>query len=187
MTTPLHGQYPRPWMTDLNDPRDADVFLVGQNQARGYPVSLVGSHKRHVDALLNRNEETCRGLYDELNPEPSPTRRNIDRMAAYLRREGLRTLETNVVCFSSPMSADLTAVERARGADIFKWLLRRTSPRVIIIHGSGAAKDFARIYRGCAKVIEIPSLAPPAYNRWQAQSDTLMERAARQAAVACRK
>lgn len=55
LTRPLNGQYPRPWMTDLTDPVRANVFVVGKNQATGYPVEVVGEQSRHLDSLYNRN------------------------------------------------------------------------------------------------------------------------------------
>src|SRR5687768_15226511 len=104
-------------MTDLPDPRQAVVFIVGKNQRNGYPVEQVGSHERLIDALFNRNGESCRGLYNEMTAgRPSPTRVNIDRLAAQLRRRGVQgVLETNVVCYSTPMSADLAEARHAGG------------------------------------------------------------------------
>ena len=37
LVKPLNKQYPRPWMTKLKDPRQADVFVVGKNQEKGLP------------------------------------------------------------------------------------------------------------------------------------------------------
>jgi hypothetical protein len=34
LTAPINGQFPRSWMTDLQNPLLASVFIVGQNQAR---------------------------------------------------------------------------------------------------------------------------------------------------------
>jgi hypothetical protein len=39
LTSPINGQLPRPWMTDLTDPREALVFIVGKNQRSGYPAT----------------------------------------------------------------------------------------------------------------------------------------------------
>ncbi|MGH8785982.1 MAG: hypothetical protein ACREYA_12975 [Cupriavidus necator] len=80
LTQPVGGQYPRPWMTSLRDPMRARVFIVGQNQAKNYPIGLVGSHGRHMDALFNRNGEGCRELYDEItNPSfPNTTTSTSD-------------------------------------------------------------------------------------------------------------
>ena len=33
LTKPINGQLPRPWMTELEDPAQADVFIVGMNPA----------------------------------------------------------------------------------------------------------------------------------------------------------
>ena len=32
LVKPLNNQYPRPWVTKLDDPLQADVFVVGKNQ-----------------------------------------------------------------------------------------------------------------------------------------------------------
>ncbi len=173
-TAPIDGQFPRPWMTDLTDPTQADCLIVGRNQRNGYDVDLVGDQTRHVDALFNCNGQTCRGLYEQLC-ETSPTRRNIDRLSERLKRVGAKVLETNVVCFSTPMSADLTNGQRRVGTEIFEWVYNRIAPKVIVVHGAGAAKDLARIDTPNTSVIEIPSLAPPAYNKWHARSEEVLD------------
>jgi hypothetical protein len=188
-TRALNGQLPRPWMTDLTDPLGAQVFVVGRNQARGYDASTL-DHTRHLDALFNRNGQSCRALYDELVGAPSPTRRNINLLRTLLMDAGVnRVLETNVICYSSPMSADLAKPAhtggRELGTAIFRLLLEHVRPRVLIVHGAGTIRDVSAIvgvalppardepgtpvYVDVAgmKLILLPSLAPPAWNRWQ--------------------
>ncbi|WP_370286216.1 hypothetical protein [Pseudooceanicola nanhaiensis] len=172
VTAPIHGQYPRPWMTDLADPTEADVFVVGRNQRNGYSVDQV-THEQHVEALLNRNGMTCRGLYDQLC-QTSPTGRNIDRFSAKLKSVGAKVLETNVICFSTPMSADLTGEQRQLGTAIFEWVLDRIKPKVIVVHGAGAAKDLAQLSPAQLMVL-MPSLAPPAFNKWSRDFDTVTD------------
>ena len=180
-TRAFDGQYPRPWMTDLSDPRDADCFIVGRNQRNGYDVRDVGSHQLHMDALFNRNGTSCRELYDRLCSKPSPTRRNIDRLSSRLKAGGAHVLETNVICFSTPMSSDLTSDQRSHGREIFEWLLERIAPKVIIVHGSAAAKELSKLETAGAAVIEMPALAPPAYNKWHANSEVDLDRIAAEA------
>lgn len=187
-TRPINGQLPRPWMTDLSDPLDARVFIVGRNPARTYDASTL-THERHLDALFNRNGESCRALYDEL-VEPSATRRNIDLLNGLLKQVGVnRVLETNVICYSSPMSADLSepkhAGGRAAGQAVFRLLLDAIGPRVLIAHGAATIDDLTDIIdfplppaankpsvpastkAGDMTIILLPSLAPPAWSRWQ--------------------
>jgi hypothetical protein len=188
LTKPLNGQYPRPWMTDLKNPMSADVFIVGKNQAKTYDASRL-THKRHLNALFNRNGESCRGLYDEMkNHKPSFTRNNIDEFRKLLERQGVcNVLETNVICYSTPMSEDLKRSGNkggsARGTEIFENLLRYIRPRVIIVHGAGAATALGRVLGSLPDVPKdprqvvstrdaegtifvIPSLAPPEWNKW---------------------
>ena len=179
-TREVDGQFPRPWMTDLSDPLEANCFIVGRNQRNGYEVAAVGNQQRHVDALFNRNGASCRGLYDSLF-SPSPTRKNIDRLSHKLKKGGARVLETNVICFSSPMSSDLTQGQRSIGSQVFKWLLDRIAPEVIIVHGAGAAKELSKLDTASTAIIEMPSLAPPAYNKWHARSDVELDQIARKA------
>jgi hypothetical protein len=204
-TRPLNGQLPRPWMTDLSDPLSAEVFIVGRNPARSYEAGAL-AHARHLDALFNRNGESCRGLYQELVSAPSLTRNNIDLLRDLLREAGVtRVLETNVICYSSPMSADLADPKhiggRRAGEDIFRLLLGAARPRVLIAHGSGTIKDLARILDaqlpkasaraarpatvdvGGMRLICLPSLAPPAWNRWQAWAIPHLKEAASMAAT----
>lgn len=204
-TLPVNGQYPRPWMTDLNDPLEALAFVVGRNPARTYPAARL-SHARHVDALFNRNGQYCRAVYDELN-EPSRTRENIDRFGVLLRQAGVdRILETNVICYSSPMSADLALPEhsdgRSAGRAVFSLLLRSIRPRVLIAHGAGTVHDLSKmmgaslpapaqrpgpppsVVLGTMTIITLPSLALPAWNRWHSWADEHLKSAAAIAAVA---
>lgn len=207
-TRPLNGQLPRPWMTDLADPLSAQVFIVGRNPARGYDAATL-DHTRHLDALFNRNGQSCRGLYDEIVGEPSPTRRNIDLLRSLLAGAGVdAVMETNVICYSSPMSADLAKPAHAGGRDagtaIFRLLLDYVRPRVLIAHGAATVRDLAAI-TGAAlpaaqsapgapvhvessdmRLILLPSLAPPAWNRWQGWAQSHLEEAATLAAAALR-
>ena len=150
LTEPVNGQFPRPWMTEMKNPWEADVFIVGMNQRNGYDVDRV-SHRRHLDALFNRNGESCRGLYDELTEgKPSPTRKNTESLVAHLKRRSIHgILETNVICYSTPMSSDLRRPEHSGGTesgeDIFRYLLAEVAPAILIAHGAGTSRRLSRI------------------------------------------
>lgn len=205
LTKPINGQYPRPWMTDLSAPLSAKVLIVGRNQAKGYDEYRL-SHTRHLDALFNRNGESCRKLYSEMTGDsPSPTRRNIDYLRELLEHEGVcDVLETNVICYSTPMSSDLNKLSHVGGADrgteIFRTILRFIQPSVIISHGSGTIKDLGKVL-GCelpapegvsavpistlvgdVTVFSIPSLAPPEWNKWSSGANDLLKAVAKEVA-----
>ncbi|OGT71054.1 MAG: hypothetical protein A3H44_12420 [Gammaproteobacteria bacterium RIFCSPLOWO2_02_FULL_57_10] len=205
LTQPVGGQFPRPWMTDLQNPESANVFVIGKNQANGFEISKI-THKRHLDALFNRGGESCRGLYDEITGySPSPTRTNTDRMRSLLKQAGVdKILETNVVCFSTPMSADLKFSHNisgaAKGKEIFAALLSIVKPKVLIVHGAGASKELSAVLNADlptepkegskahgAKVagytvFVIPSLAPPAFNKWSRWSGPYLQSLAKEVA-----
>lgn len=207
LTGPVNGQYPRPWMTDLTDPLSADVFLVGKNQRNGYGISSL-THERHIAALFNRNGESCRGVYDEMTAlRPSPTRVNTDRFRKALAVEGIsRVLETNVVCYSTPMSSDLRLPQHKggsiRGIEIFCALLHFIQPTVLIAHGSGtrdtltqllgsplpappaSMSDAQHVMVGALKVFVIPSLAPPQWNQWKNWAEPYLIKVAKAVASA---
>lgn len=207
LTEPLNGQYPRPWMTELADPSSATVFIVGKNQAKGYESGRL-SHKRHVDALFNRSGESCRRVYDEMTGHsPSPTRQNTDRFRKILATEGItRVLETNVVCYSTPMSSELRLPEHrggtVRGTEIFRALLHFVKPKVLVAHGAGTRDTLSTllgallpappvgngdpqptIVRGM-KIFIIPSLAPPQWNQWHSWAEPYLAKVAKAAASA---
>lgn len=205
-TRALNGQLPRPWMTDLADPRSAEVFIVGRNPARSYDAGML-TQARHLDALFNRNGQSCRGLYDEMAGKPSPTRRNVDFLRSILTRSGVeRILETNVICYASSMSADLAQPEhkggRRAGKAIFRYLLDEIRPRVILAHGAATADDLGKVLGivlpapssssgtppsvevGGTMVMVLPSLAPPAWNSWQPWAEAHLEEAAALSAAA---
>lgn len=194
LTLPLNGQFPRPWMTDLVNPLDAQVFIVGKNQAKGYSTELL-THERHVNALFNRNGERCRDLYEEMTGgSPSPTRKNLDRLRKLFEAKGVRrVLETNVVCYSTPMSADLHLPHHSggviRGTEIFCTVVALIRPKVIVVHGAGTRNLLSRLLgvmlplppnspspvectlvQG-ASVFLVPSLAPPKWNHWSSWAD----------------
>ncbi len=210
LTQPVGGQYPRPWMTSLRDPMQARVFIVGRHQVKNYPIRLVGSHGRHMDALFNRNGEDCRELYDEItNGEPSPTRSNLDNLTLRLAQHGIRdVLETNVICYSTTMSKVLARPEHVRsaanGEEIFRALLTHIRPPVLIVHGAKTAKELAQcigvrlpcppdrpedvrlvqvMYGGQSMaVVVMPSLAPPEFNKWMRWADAHLNLVARSVA-----
>ena len=201
LTEPINGQYPRPWMTEMENPWEADVFIVGMNQRNGYDVDRV-SHQRHFDALFNGNGESCRGLYDELTAgKPSPTRQNTDALVAHLKDRNIhRILETNVVCYSTPMSGDLRRPEHSGGTEsgeyIFRYLLAEVAPAVLIVHGGGTLKRLSRILQSWQLraprsadeicdvqlekhlVIPIRSLVPPEYCKWSTWADSCFDEVA---------
>ncbi|HYR88050.1 MAG TPA: hypothetical protein VE422_28485 [Terriglobia bacterium] len=149
LTEPIGDQYPRPWMSALDEPETAEVFIVGQNQAKRFPDTV--SHQRFVDSLYNRNGETGRALYDEITGcKPSKTRARLDALASQLCFA--RTLETNVVCFSTESARELddtvNAEGRTRGAKVFETILAYIQPKLLITHGVGTLKLAAELVPG---------------------------------------
>jgi len=207
LTEPLNGQYPRPWMTELGNPLSANVFIVGKNQAKGYESSRI-SHKRHVDALFNRHGESCRRVYDEMTGcSPSPTRQNIDRFRKMLASEGVRrVLETNVICYATPMGSDLRLPQHRggalRGTEIFQALLHFVKPKVLIAHGAGTRNTLRKLLAASLptpperngnprvaivedmKIFVIRSLAPPQWNQWHRWAEQYLAKVAKEVASA---
>ena len=197
LTEPINGQLPRPWMTSMTDPQNADVFIIGMNQRQQYPADRI-SHQRHLDALFNRNGESCRRLYDEVtNGNPSRTRGNIDKLSEILMQHGIhKILETDVICYSTPMSKDLRQAAHAEGAkrgkEVFRYLLDEIQPPILIVHGAGARKELAAVLGTSGLqspssandvcdvetnrhlIIPIRSLGQPEFNKWSSWSSELM-------------
>ena len=197
LTRPINGQMPRPWMTRMTNPRKAEVFVIGMNQSRKYPEDQI-CHQRHMDALFNRNGQSCRGIYDEVTEgKASHTRRNTDRLVDLLKEEGINNiLETDVICYSTRKMSDLREAAHAggekRGKYIFRYLLEQICPPVLIVHGVGAGKELAatlgigqlRVPQSASDVcdfqtelhlvIPIPSLSPQVFNGWVPWSRDLM-------------
>jgi len=79
-----------------------------------------------------------------------------------------RELETDVICYSSPMSADLPPKHsggRASGQAIFRLLLDSTQLRVLIAHCAATARELADIVGS-----PLPLSAPEAGARQAALS-----------------
>ena len=157
LTTEINGQYPRPWMTDLENPSCADVFIVGYNPATAYPSNDV-NYEHFIDSLFNRNGETCRKFYDEITKQ-TPTRGNIEMLVDKLTKIGVSSiLETNVVCYGAKKKKYLRTREhhggKARGMEIFRKLVEEIHPKIILIHGVNVCKEFRRSFN-------LPSLPKP--------------------------
>jgi hypothetical protein len=189
-------------MTDLCDPSRANVFVVGHNQARAYPVEAVGDHERFLDAHFNRHGCSCRGLYDEItNGESSATRDILDGFTALLTRAGvIGIVETNAVCYSTQMSAELSheghRAGRERGRQLFRHILEQIRPSVIIAHDQGTITELERVFGLAIPRSQVPpnepvpmqtpfgllyatpSLAQPGFNRWKRWSTEYLERVA---------
>jgi len=199
LTQPVNGQYPRPWMTQSTDPASSRLFIVGMNQASTYDTRTVGTHSHFINCLFNRGDESGHQLYDRLTGRPSRTRANIQNLVDHLVAIGISdVIETNVVCYSTPMSADLRETQHRNGVmqgrEIFDKLLDIVQPEVLIVHGSGTVVEMNKLagtqlprpnfnvaepishqWRNRQAII-IPSLAPPAFNRWANESDGHMDK-----------
>jgi hypothetical protein len=112
-------------------------------------------------------------------------------------------LETNVICYSTPMGSDLSrrlhAGDQQRGYEIFRYLLKTIRP-MLIVHGESSRRALekalgaklpsipsnpanvtnAHINHGGHDVIVYPisSLAPPAFNAWKKWSAEYLHRLA---------
>lgn len=159
LTSEINGQYPRLWMTDSPTPESAEIFVVGYNPATAY-LSASVDYERHIDALFNRNGESCRRFYSEVTQQ-SPTRTNIEWFAAKLLAAGAKNvLETNVVCYGARKKKHLALPQhkggKKRGIEIFRTLVREIQPKAIILHGSGVRDEFVQAM-GCRDVPKPPS------------------------------
>jgi hypothetical protein len=197
---PVNGQYPRPWMTESIEPWESKIFIVGKNQAKTFSQNEIGSREAYISSLFNRGDESCRELYNRLSRnKPSRTRGHIDKFVDKLKKQNLSDIiETNVVCYSTPMSVDLRQAIHSggirKGSEIFLGLLEIIEPKVIVVHGVGAAKELARLInieipnppkdqereilitkfqKSC--IITIPSLASPEYEKWANWSDVFLD------------
>ncbi len=174
----------------MQDPSCATVFIVGYNPANAYPAARV-EYERHIDALFNRNGETCRAFYSEITRE-SPTRGNIEMLTDKLAAAGVSSvLETNVVCYATRKKRDLRSAEhdggKVRGLEIFQALVGEIRPRSMVVHGKGVRDEFNRAFKkepqlptppdradlfahvdhsSGTRVYVIPSLALPGYQNW---------------------
>jgi hypothetical protein len=82
-TTPVNGQYPRPWTSRATRPEAARVFLVGFNQATAFLTSQM-TQEEVVNALMGRGATPHDDLYygsaspsRRLEPDPGPANRQL--------------------------------------------------------------------------------------------------------------
>jgi len=158
LTKPINGQYPRPWMTNLKNPENAKVFIVGANPATAYKKrEHVKSHPQFLDIHFNRNGYNCRSFYEYVREKDgktdSPSRNNIGALTNILKEKKiLSVLETNIYCYSTSRFRDLKEIDhpcgKERGLYIFKSLLAGIRPKVLILHGAGVRKEFVKQFDG---------------------------------------
>jgi hypothetical protein len=169
MTKPINGQYPRPWMTDSDDPASATVFVVGYNQAKTFPEGKIRSHHAFIDSLFNRGKEHCRDLYDRLAGPPSNTRKATDELVGVLERHRLKgVIQTNVICYSTARAADARKPEHSggfeQGSILFQSLVRIIQPRVLIVHGAKTRKALESALELDPRLPTAPTqLGPPMF------------------------
>lgn len=159
MTSPRNGVYPRPWTTDTN-PEQAAVLIVGASSAKTFRVTHVGSHDQFLDALWNRNGQTCRAMYDAATTKPSPTRRNLDRLSEMLAAHGLTSLQTNVACASARYDAELSKEDRTHGTELFKAVVANVSWKAMIVYGVNASERFSHAFGIETPAVPFPGSAP---------------------------
>lgn len=167
MTAPRDGAYPRPWTTDT-DPAQVDVLIVGASSAKTFHVIDIGNHEQFLDALWNRNGQTCRAMYDAATLKPSPTRPNLDRLSQMLAASGLSSLQTNVTCASARYDADVSEKDRAHGTLLFKTVVAHVPWKAMIIYGVGVTERFGHAFGVAMPPIPSPDTAPvqtAIYNR----------------------
>lgn len=165
MTTPRHDTYPRPWTTDT-DPGQVNVLIVGASSAKTFHTADVGSHDHFLDALWNRNGQTCRAMYNAATIKPSRTRPNLDRLSGMLAARGLTSLQTNVTCASGRYDAEVPDEDRVHGTELFKAVVAHVPWKAMIVYGVGASKQFGRAF-GVA-MPPVPSAdSPPVWTTIQ--------------------
>ncbi|RWO82075.1 hypothetical protein [Mesorhizobium sp.] len=159
MTVPRDGAYPRPWTTDT-DPARADVLIVGASSAKTFRVTDVGNHEEFLDALWNRNGQSCRAMYDAATAKPSPTRPNLDRLSQILAAHGLTSLQTNVTCASARYDDEVSEKDRVHGTLLFRTVLAHVPWKAMIIYGVGATERFGHEFGVAMPPVPSPDTAP---------------------------
>jgi hypothetical protein len=193
-TCVVDGQRLRLHMTRMEHPEHARIGLLGFNQATPFLADRV-SPDDYVAAMLHG--PTGRALNKKLRDErgPSPTRQIIDSVSDKL---GGNVLELNAICYSTPTRRDLTEKNhpggRAAGRKASLAVLSAVPLPVLIVHGSGAARELGRTLRAslpdpaskpadgvsCCQiqtellgrtyepfVVVIRSLSPRAWHHWK--------------------
>ena len=140
-------------MTNLTNPMDAEVFIVGANQATAYTDEHIQSHDQHLDILFNRNGYNCFSFYQTVRGgKPSKTRVNINRLSEILSEFGINNvLETNLYCYSTKSFSDLRKPEHAAGREvgikIFETMVQFIRPRILILHGAKVREEFCKVFK----------------------------------------
>lgn len=152
LTKPINGQYPRPWMSDLTQPENAKVLIVGMNPATAYTMQHVKSHSQFMDVHFNRNGENCRSFYAYVrgkgDQNPSPSRLTIETLTEkFVNNEISEILETNIYCYATPNFKDLKKNHpkgKEIGHKIFKAVIDGVRPKILVIHGVQVRKEFGK-------------------------------------------
>jgi len=153
LTQAVNGQFPRPWLTDMKHPEGARLFIVGYNQATIFRAATL-DYDCYIDALFNRNGRSCLRLYERMRlpRDTSQAQRNLNALRECLASRGvIDVVQTNVICYSTPMARDLARVENRAGKlvgrQIFCEILGMIRPIVLIAHGARTTKELGRVLR----------------------------------------
>ena len=193
-TQSVNGQRLHLYTTRMTHPESARVGLLGFNQVTGFHADKV-SPDQYVAAMLDG--QRGRALYERVrgNRGPSRTRQNIDRVSERLGGDVLEfNVVCYATSMSSDLTQAKNPGGKAAGWQACLDVLIAACLPVLIVHGSRAAKELGRMlsvslpsaaskrtdgvsYRHVQTqlgglpytplVFVIPSLAPPAWNRWQ--------------------
>lgn len=177
-------------MTHLKAIQSTKVFVVGNHFSVPYLANSV-KYERFIDSLFNRNGESCQAFYEEITSR-TPSRSNIELLSMKLNNAGCDSvIETNVCCYGVKKADYLRHPKhhggKERGIKIFRTLVEIIRPKVIVIYGKGACKEFRRAldlssplpcppqkkndfaqdkFADGTHVFVIPSLGEPAFRNW---------------------
>lgn len=129
----LPGRTSWPFVCD-GSPLTCRIFIVGTNPARQVERQFWDFFRN--DSRGFRKEEFIQEL-EKLDGGLTRTRKYIEIVVDAAGRRD--TLETNIYSYATRRASELT--EEQKRTDIFKYLMRKIKPEIVLAHG-GPAKNF---------------------------------------------
>jgi hypothetical protein len=149
MIQPAGDQYPRPWMTMMSNPEEANIFTIGKHPSTKY-LSRDIDKKEHFNSLFNNPPMSCHDVYHRIRPKGNtPTRQKLEIIKKKLNSKSLEMIiDTNVsiINYDSIINRTEQSAAKSLGEEGFLDIVKIICPKVLIAYGDEANAKISDLF-----------------------------------------